>query len=467
MKISPVNNYKKPGYALKIAALLTAAASVSGCAENTGAVTTTGNTAPAPAYKQTASGQITSAEEAVTTPAATAPDTGTYTTTVPAGTVMTTAETTEPAETSSADDTTAPAITTSAAAVTTAAVITTALTTTSYEACEVDGMLEAPEEDEYEEAELEGDVAMPEDHEPMYENFCVIQYLKDEFTDEDVWYARGLSVEFETNDGGFESDIHVEFVNFAEDDYANNAYIIFVDRTNAVDMAMFGNIKGADKTAFGYLAEGNMYGETAKFAIVLIHGSESVISDDNAKTVLNAMLDADWIDGYKATELEGDVEMPEEEVDTTTHDYAVRSIDSLKKAFADVKLKAVIPDEKVSDSVWVRGSGHSVIATLDVGLDSKFASYTPIYLSFIDTNDKNTLSALKEMGAVEYKYGFIADTEFMDMPIRVIFVEVADFTGKLSASAAKKLITELNTVRAFDFEVPDVELEGEPYIPEE
>ena len=481
MKISPVKNYKKPAYALKLAALLTAAASVSGCAENSGTAVTAeepaaSNTAQtqedtAPAYRET----TTAAPETTISGTVTTVETTTecLDDTELAGETDLPEETTSSAAEEVTAETAAEATTTAAlttAAVTTAATaaaITTTTTTTTATECVVDGLMEAPEEN-YTEPELEGDVAVPEDNDPMLANYYEIKDIADGFIDADVYYPRGLYVEFLQNDGVFESNVHVEFVNTYEEDYSNNAYIVFADKNDPIAMSLYGDIKDAKKVSFGYLAAGNMYGDPAHYAIVLTDGPESVISADTARSVVNTMLAEGWISEYVIVELDGDVEAPEEEVDTASHDYAVRSIETLKTAFKELDLTAVIPNEDESETKWVGANGYSIYANLDVGLNSSFVSYTPIYLSFIDTNDKETLDTLKKMGATEYKYGFYKEEAgFNGDRIMIVFVEVASFDGKLGANAAKKLVAELKTTAALEFEAADAELEGEPVIDEE
>ncbi len=335
MKISPVKNYARPAYALKIAALLTAAASVSGCAENTGKITTAADTLPAPAYKQTVAVQDTSVAGTITTVEDT---TTTANETAAAVTEETTTET-ETTTTAEETTTTTAALTTEEIAAATTAVTTTlaALTTaaatevtTTYEACEVEGMLIEPEE--CTETELSGVVAPPEE------------------------------------------------------------------------------------------------------------------------------------DEYEVVELDGDVEVVEEETDPALTGYANRNIDVLSKEFSKTFITASLPEDR-NVTAWIRGNGYSIQAPLNVCLQGSRESEPSSFLSFIDTNDKDTLDALQKMGAVEYRYGYYKETGFGDRTITVIFVEVSDFNGTLSKKAAEKFADELRSTGIFDYEEP--ELEGEPYIPED
>lgn len=166
MDIRPVKNYKKPVYAIKLAALLTAAASLSGCAER-GTVTESA----VPLTEQNGAGsQMTrpalQSQTSYATPTV-APETTTF-----SGTVTTVSETaavtTTPAEISDSGISGAKVMYSSeksaalsAAGIITSAAVTTAAasTTTSVpetEILELDGDVEIP-------VELEGEPAIDED----------------------------------------------------------------------------------------------------------------------------------------------------------------------------------------------------------------------------------------------------------------------------------------------------------------
>ena len=623
MKISPVKNYKMPAYALKLAALITAAASVSGCAENGGAAITTGEPAT--------SGTVESQEG--TAPAYQAPTTAAPETTI-SGTVTTVETTTEClndtelAGEADIPEETAPQITEEitegiTAAVTAAVTSAAVSTAVTSEDCLVEGVMQAPEEN-YTEPELEGELPEPEeDPESQMKNYYVIHNYCENYIDADVYFPRVYYAEFETNDGTkFEGNIHVEFVNTEEANYEENAFIIFVDKNDEAQMNLYRNIKDARRYPFGYFAKGKLYDHTVNVAIVPIDGMTSTFSEKNAADVVQQMVLAGWIREYEIAELDGgvevpedndpdidtyvnnnlpvikkafedmtdskvyhstipiafdamngdiikskvdvlieplgstffnedialllvdtydtktmncfgrikglkpvsfgflgegdcsgekiksaiilvddvtaempaveaekivselikagwiteyieevelggDVEAPQEEVDTASHDYAARSLAALNDNLpAELGYRAALTDEEYSDEVWVRGKGYSFKTTLDVALVPYTGVEPTYYLSFIDTNEKNRFDTLRKMGATEYKYGFVMDAEFDDTPIKVIFVEVNGFDGKIGANAAKKLIAELTSEGIIE-KYEDVELEGEPAVNEE
>ena len=166
MKITPIKNYKRPEYALKIAALMTAAVSLSGCTER-GTVTESS----VPVTEQNGAGsQITSpasqSKVSYATPTV-APETTNF-----SGTVTTVSEsaavTTTPAEISDSGISGAKVMYSSeksaalsAAGIITSAAVTTAVTSTTTsvpetEIVELDGDVEIP-------VELEGEPAIDED----------------------------------------------------------------------------------------------------------------------------------------------------------------------------------------------------------------------------------------------------------------------------------------------------------------
>ncbi len=311
-------------------------------------------------------------------------------------------------------------------------------------------------------------------------NFDTIKKKVASMTEAEAFKSH-ITVKFETKSGvGFtaRSDISVE--PYTGNTIGDTVYLFFVSTKDKELYPKLTDIKDASSVTFrtdneksgsmkGYLAYGSCDGFTIKAAVIPVDDLSGTISEDDAAGIVYRIYDK-WLIKYDddPTVLDGDVEIPEEDVDTRSHDYAVRSIETLKTAFKELDLTAVIPNEDESETKWVGANGYSIYANLDVGLNSSFVSYTPIYLSFIDTNDKETLDTLKKMGATEYKYGFFKEEAgFNGDRIMIVFVEVASFDGKLGANAAKKLVAELKTTAALEFEAADAELEGEPVIDEE
>ena len=215
MKVSPVKNYKKPEYALKIAALLTAAASVSGCSERilqTSGAAATYDTEPtgagASAVTDASTAETTAAASSTTTTAASTEITTTFGSveeTELAGDVAVIDETVQTKED--------PALFTKVAVTTTVAATTVTTTTTTI----------APAATEVEITEdfmLEGEPAVDEDEYDSLDPVGIVPA----YTDDDCRLAGDVPEPVDTDDEiiELEGDVAAPEVDFEEeipDDY--------------------------------------------------------------------------------------------------------------------------------------------------------------------------------------------------------------------------------------------------------
>lgn len=477
MKISPLKKYARPAYALKIAALLTAAASVAGCAEQAPSVT--GGSAPVTEETQGAAAKVT-------VPVTDNTSKTEYTEeTVLSGKIVVTEETELAGDVAPIEDTTA-AVTAAAAvtAVTTAAggaglIGTSPATEDDIEECRLDGDVYIPEDDGL---TLDGEIAEPEDYtveldgvvapdearvdslyginsgSQLYDDLKETDYaLRMVFSHLDNKRSYNLSYESGTTQYGFTcwrivdnrtNALTTNFIAIIDDED-------FEKQLKKDGAQRFGYVGGpaADNTGFyGYITKARVDGVGNANVAFLTIADPKDRPEEYAEFIVDALAAygffAVGVDEEEAVELDGDVAVEEDQPVYTKSQieiFAENNADVLHKAFLNAGY-AFVPTSPhdVDCEVWF---------TSDDGEDADEYGETAYYFVHIP-NDKLYISFAKKGGGIEQALrqcrnaqkvtgGYVLDCTVRKEKVRTLYIIVDDFVDPISDTSAKLVVDGL------------------------
>lgn len=495
MKITPLKKYARPGYALKIAALLTAAASVAGCTEHNPA-TLKGDVPMTEEVTENAGAKVTEpvTEDTTTTE---------YTEDITLAGEETVIEDTGLAgdiapiedKTARAEETTAK-VTAAAAAVTTAATTTAAIFGTSPvtedEICELDGDVAMPED----ESELGGVVSPDEETvdqlygikagSQLYDDLKEIDYaLRMVYSRLDDERSYNLSYESGTTQYGYTcwrivdnktNALTTNFIAFIEDED-------FEKLLKKDGAQRFGYVSGNAANNFGfygYIAKARVSGVgNANVAFLTIadpndrpeekSGIITARPEGYAEFIVDALAAYGFFsngvdeeealpneDEYEIVELDGDVAVEEEPAYTPTDEeiFASDNTDVLRNAFKPYVFSFVASGEN-----GIRNGNYDV--TFDNNgnkKDSYFATvyyeikwnyreeedgaYDFMYISFAEKGSALAKALSEQKDAIKVKGGYIVECEF-GARVKVLFIIVDDFVDPIKESSAKAVVDSL------------------------